>query len=139
MPVSIKVKPDMRQIRAKFRHMTDEMNKPQAAMKVIGFRGFKDITEHFNKSEGLTGEWDELKRPRKRGGSKPLMDTGRLRMTFSFRYMRRAVELIKDVSYAKYHEYGTKHIPKREFMWVSAAARKSMLKLLMSSIMRSYK
>ena len=141
MPVSIKVKPDMRLVRAKFKHMTDEMNNPQTAMKSIGLRGFKDITDHFNRSESPSGKWKPLKSRK----GKPLMDTGRLRMAFSFRYMKRAVELIKDVKYAIYHNKSKSNqgiapnIPKREFMWISEPVKKTMTKILLSSIMRSYK
>jgi len=134
MPASVEFK-NLNTVIKRFDNVVSALKNPDLALKDIGARGFKDITEHFNKSEGSTKEWDKLEYRK----GKPLMDTGRLRNRMSFKYNRTSVELIKDISYAAYHQYGTKHIPKRDFMWISKKARDAMNKIFMNFIMRSYK
>lgn len=82
----------------------------------------KLIDDSFYKSmDPNTGAaWEPLAEStierRRKGSSKPLVDTGRLRSSIATKAGDRSILYGTNVSYAGPHQYGTKRIPRRRFM-----------------------
>lgn len=88
---------------------------------------YKDVIKHFEQEKAPDGKWKRFKwpdgkrrntRPTKRGGSKVLQDTGRLKGSIVPFVSKDAAGARTNVEYAAYHNDGTKTIPKREFAYV---------------------
>ena len=114
--------------------------------------GFQDVVDHFKNEEGPTGKWSKrakstqdryarinagLQNPPAgtaraafNPSNKLLQLTGTLRQSISpqqgkaKKRSKGMVELFTEVSYASAHEYGTKNIPQRSFMWLSKSTKK---------------
>jgi phage gpG-like protein len=102
----------------------------------IAVHVFQDLIDHFKKEEGPQGKWkpwskiyrEHMQRIGK-GGNNILQDTGRLRggiQATNYQARRDGVSWYNRVPYAAAHEYGTKRLPKRPFMWLSKAAMKKI-------------
>lgn len=86
---------------------------PDRALRAIGARHLRWINENFVE-EGAERRWKPLARStvagRRRGSSKILQDTGRLRMSFNafgFRTSGRHVDVGTESRIAKIHHFGT--------------------------------
>ena len=106
------------------------LTNPKVAMDIVGAKGFKDVMQHFRDEAGPSRKWTPLKRQRKRGGSKVLQDTGRLRQSTRFKTVGNVANIFNNVKYAGIHNFGGKKIPQRKFMWISKGAVTSMIKTL---------
>lgn len=85
------------------------------------------VSQLFEQDSGPDGPWKPLKKGRRRGGSKILQDTGRLKGSIVPFSGRDYAGVGTDLDYAPYHNYGTKHIPQREFMWLDGTAEERIM------------
>ena len=136
MPVTLKVQG----LKIAKRHMQSllrEVKSSPNSMRKIGLLGVRDVTDHFNKSQGPNGNWLDLKH---RSG-KPLLLTGMLRSRTRFKVQGNNVLLFNNTKYGKYHQFGASKIflPQRKWMWVSELARHRMTKTYLKILMESYK
>lgn len=111
MSVGIDIALDSADARRKIRRVLKEMDA-RRLLKLIGLRQLKWINDNFVRSGALQRPpWRPLSpntvAGRRRGSSRPLMDTGRLRQSFVHHVVgRQMVEVGTDVQYAEYHEHG---------------------------------
>ena len=78
--------------------------------------------DHFNKERGPQRAWTPLKY---RVG-KILQDTGRLRLSIFSRNTKDTAKVASNLKYAPTHNYGTKNVPMRKFMWLSRDMKKRL-------------
>lgn len=100
------------------------------ALQVCSYLIQNDTRERFRKGEDPDGrKWAPLKKkpriPKGRGVDQPLWATGRLVASTGAAAPEHVEELSRDslvigtnLSYAAYHQYGTRHIPARPFMGI---------------------
>ncbi len=84
------------------------------------------------------GSWPPLKRPSKRRGgasAKPLRDTDRLMASITGQVQGNTASVGTNVSYAPFHQFGTKYIPPRRFLGVSAKTRTRIEGLVVKAVM----
>lgn len=103
-------------------------NAQKKFFKLASTAIYKDVIGHFEKEVGPGREkWKRFKwpdgkarntRPTKRGGTKLLQDTGRLKGSIVPFVEKDSAGARTNVDYAIYHNDGTKKIPKREFAYV---------------------
>lgn len=131
-------------VKKRFKEMQDKSKNPRHAMDVIGAKAFKDVINSFAIEENEDGQaWAKFKdpktgkrisrRPTKRGGTKLLQDTGRLRNSIRWAANNLEARVFTKVKYAGYHEYG-KNAMHRSFMWVNARLRLQFMKDLLDFI-----
>lgn len=98
-------------------------------LQAVGNRQLRWIDKNF-RAGGIERRWPPLSprtiARRRLGSSRPLMDTGRLRMSFTRRphrpsdaiFTRRGttVTIGTNVEYAVYHEEGRGHLPQRKML-----------------------
>lgn len=111
-------------------------------MDVIAQKGYTKVIEHFAKEEGPNGKWGKWRktlpngsvriyneRPTKRGGTKLLQDTGRLRESIVARGYKKSAEIFAEPSnyagtnYSSWLDKGTKKMIARKFMWLRSEDR----------------
>jgi phage gpG-like protein len=99
---------------------------------VIASMAYKDVIQHFDNTVGRSGIWQPLAastiRQRRRGSSKPLQDTGVMKGSIRPIGLKTRAEVFTNIDYAKYHDLGTRNIPRREFMWLSGGAKERIRK-----------
>jgi len=112
----------MDKIEERTRNLTPVMQR--AAAILAG-----DSMRHFNRQEGSVGKWTPLKNKTKKwkskiGKTQPLVLSGRMRQSNipswgkKFAALETSLLIENKTSYAPYHHYGTKDLPKREWIWV---------------------
>lgn len=110
--------------------MAERGIRPKAFQIFLGGKGYKQIIENFRKELDDNGKrWERLKTPRKRGGSKVLQDTGRLRSSIKWRpFGSGDVMLWSNLKYAAAHNFGypPNNLPPRKFMHVPDEFAKKM-------------
>jgi phage gpG-like protein len=93
----------------------------------IASEAFKDVMDHFENTSGRSGKWQPLApstiRGRRKGSSKPLQDTGRMRGSIKPQGFKDRAEVFTNVEYAPFHDKGTRTIPRREFLWLSSKTK----------------
>lgn len=117
---------------------------PRPILKaVFTTRGFSDVISHFTEEKGPKGHWVALSEAtrKKRGDSaKMLQDTGNLRRNFSPSNIKNAgtngIVFFNPTPYGGMHDRGFKHVPQREFMWLSDDAQEDMLKLILDLVVK---
>ena len=79
--------------------------------------------------QGFDGtRWKKLKKPKK--VSKPLLvNTGKLKNSFTTRRKTKSVTIYSKVPYAVYHNEGTGKIPKRQMIGVTDKLKKDITKI----------
>lgn len=118
-------------VKKRFKQMQERSKMPKHAMDLIGAKAWKDVLNSFTVEQDEDGKkWKSLKYRK----GQPLRDTGRLRNSIRWAANKDEARIFTKVKYAKYHEYGTKNIPQRSFMWVSAKLRLTFLKTLLNYI-----
>jgi len=109
-------------VRRRLDRMAKRGLQPKDFQMFLGGKGFKEIMTNFQKEVGPSNKrWDRLKSPRKRGGSKVLQDTGRLRNSVKWRPIGNSdVMLWSNLKYAAAHNFGypPHNLPQRKFMYV---------------------
>ena len=100
----------------KLRRQLEEISSPrfrQAALESLAEEARTQIVMGFRDSRSPYGEpWAPLE---SREG-KPLLDTGRLRNSLMPRAVGTSLRIDANVAYAAAHQYGTKTIPRRQFL-----------------------
>jgi phage gpG-like protein len=86
------------------------------------------IDDAFDQSRSPMGQpWAPLKpatiKRRRKGSSKPLVDTGRLRNSVAVRAKPRSIEFGSNVSYAAPQQFGTSAIPGRAFLPITPSGQ----------------
>jgi len=90
--------------------MLDELGQDEVAR----------VVQRFEQSRSPDGTaWQALKRPRPRGGDRPLQDTGVLMGSITAQVHGNTLQIGTATNYAHYHQFGTQHIPARQFLGVS--------------------
>lgn len=90
--------------------MLDELGQDEVAR----------VVQRFEQSRSPDGTaWQALKRPRPRGGDRPLQDTGVLMGSITAQVHGNTLQIGTATDYAHYHQFGTLHIPARPFLGVS--------------------
>lgn len=80
---------------------------PRELTAVIGQMIIGDVRRRFQTSTDPQGRpWKPLKRPRKRGGNKPLLDTGMLRNSITSVPTATGVIVGSNLIYAAIHQFG---------------------------------
>jgi len=103
-------------MQAKSKNLTPIMQRAATIMQA-------DVFRHFSSEEGEKGSWKPLKPATKKwkathGWSKPLQNTGRLRMSNYPSAGKDYAQIRNEVDYAKVHQFGSELIPQRDFLWV---------------------
>lgn len=94
----------------KLEPLLDELGQDEVARVLMRF-------EHGEAPDGTA--WQALKRPRPRGGDRPLQDTGVLMGSITAQAHGNILQIGTATDYAHYHQFGTQHIPARPFLGVS--------------------
>lgn len=90
--------------------MLDELGQDEVAR----------VVQRFEQSRSPDGTaWQALKRPRPRGGDRPLQDTGVLMGSITAQVHGNTLQIGTATDYAHYHQFGTQHIPARPFLGVT--------------------
>lgn len=90
--------------------MLDELGRDEVAR----------VVQRFEQSRSPDGTaWQALKRPRPRGGDRPLQDTGVLMGSITAQAHGNILQIGTATDYAHYHQFGTQHIPARPFLGVT--------------------
>ena len=90
--------------------MLDELGQDEVAR----------VVQRFEQSRSPDGTaWQALKRPRPRGGDRPLQDTGVLMGSITAQAHGNILQIGTATDYAHYHQFGTQHIPARPFLGVT--------------------
>lgn len=122
--------------------LADRLRNNQSLWNVIGQKLHSNIVrDHFNKEENRNGDkwprWSKngktySSRPWGRGGNQMLRDNGTMRNGIYFKSGGNSADIVSPVSYSKFHHTGTRHMPKREFMFI----RKDEIGKLVSYMIR---
>ena len=117
-------------VKQKFENIVKNLKDSTPVMKEIALKGYKQVIENFDNEKDDKGKsWQKwLKngkrvshRPTKRGGTKLLQDSGRLRNATTFLGTKRQAIIKNSVGYAGVHNRGapSKNIVQRKFLWIS--------------------
>jgi phage gpG-like protein len=122
----------------RFLGLEKDLKNPSNAMNRIAIISWKNVLSHFDTEIDSKGNpWPKWKkrtatgiervssRPTKRGGTKLLQDTGRLRNSILYRAARKTASVFIKLKYASVHNFGSKNknIDKREYMYLDKATR----------------
>lgn len=115
--------------------------KDKQVVAIMSAVVFRDIMQHFDRSEGPDGKWKAWSSSYRRKmweagklGNKILIDSGRLRNSFTMANYRIGGDgiswynnaKVKGFGYAALHNEGGKYHPQRQFMWLSDGAMESI-------------
>lgn len=82
--------------------------------EVCGAAALKLVADEFRRGVDPYGTpWEPIVRHRRRGGKKPLLDTGRLRASFAVQVVDGGFRMDATASYAPYHQYGARPARRR--------------------------
>ena len=144
--IEVKIlKEKQKRIINKLKTISKKVENPRALYARWGVQGLRWIDENFKRQGELLaeGKWKDIspvtKARRRKGkreghgrfGDKILMDTGRLKQSFTTRFSYRGVYLGTETEYASTHEYGYKNIPKRRIL--PQQKDKTMMKILLKT------
>lgn len=91
----------------------------------VGQGVVKQIRDDFNLSQDPYGnKWQALKYPRRaprNTDNKPLVDSGKLRDSYSYRKIKMGLTIATQVKYAQYHQFGTARMVARKMLPDSVA------------------
>lgn len=83
----------------------------------VAVNHFKDSFRNQGFDDMHVEPWKQRKNKDKRKGKRAiLINTGRLRRSFSVSYSTQKITVINDTPYSTYHNYGTNKLPQRRFM-----------------------
>lgn len=95
----------------------------------IGELVVSSVQRNFHQS-GRPTKWKRVQRRRKRGGNKPLVDTGRLANSITYESSPHGVDVGTNVVYAATHNFGRGPIPQREFLLLQRSDERGILKIV---------
>jgi len=129
--------------RKKTNKMVKRMKDESKLHKINTLHAMRDIDDHFKKEEGPNNKkwvkWSKKtdkgrkffsSRPTRRGGTKLLQDTGRLKGSFVSVQIKNGTMILNNVKYASFHQTGTSKMPRRKFLYLSPKARSTIVKRL---------
>lgn len=139
--MSATIQMEMAALNRRLEKMRQRAAQPGGMMAKISVLMHKDVMDHFKKTMGDKKKWDKLSpitiSMRRKGSSKPLQDTGRLRASIRPSATRTKAVVGTNLVYARIHNEGGRsgrgksvNIPQRKFMWLSKSARKLFTKML---------
>lgn len=86
-------------------------------MNQIGVVEVARVKKNFSLARSAEGkQWKPLKKKRKDGSDRPLLDKGYLVGSINYRIKGNKLEIGSNMHYAPYHQLGTKRIPKRPYL-----------------------
>ncbi len=111
------------------KQLYDRTGNLRPALAEVGNVFKNAIGDSFERGSSPFGQvWAPLKRPRKSGGNKVLVDSGQLSSRWSVRVDADSVEVGTNLPYAPIHQYGSKKskgrgggIPAREYLPVDSS------------------
>jgi len=117
-----------------FQNMASTKYK-RKAMHGISIIMKNNILQHFRDEKGsdnrkwqpLSPRYAEWKR-KKFGNKTILRRRGKLYKSFQSSHSSKYAKVSTKIPYAKYHQYGTKRIPKRDFMYIDKKGIEDILK-----------
>jgi len=116
--------------------------KPREAMKEVSILMQRNVFEHFDKSEGADGKkWADLKpatweQKLKKGKTNILINSGNLRRGNMPKSTDTAAIVEQQFNYGAVHQYGTKNVPARPFLWLSKNALNGIVKYMAAYLVR---
>lgn len=134
-----------------FKVVSDGAKNPKPYLRAaFATRGFSDVIQHFDDAKGPKGSWVPLKeatiarrrKGRGAGSARPLQDTGNLRRNFLPTNIddqgQNAIVFFNPTPYAAAHDEGSskRHLPQREFMYLSDKATEDMLDIVMDLVVK---
>ena len=149
----IKIKYDFKKVNKKLKKTLKILSGSTPANLGLAHRIHKDVINHFDKEMGSKGPMKPLKestiKRRRTRKDKPikstkiLQDSGDYRARMKVRANKKAAFVFAGVNYAKYHEMGTKYLPKgkgkRDVFWLSKEKLKKLKKIITDRIMKIWR
>ena len=141
----INIKFLVNEVKEKFKKMVINCTNLKPVMNLIAVKAYKEVIDHFDSEMGTDGKWPTWRRkqsdgtyryyssrPTKRGGNKLLQDTGMLRNSLRFKGFEKEAQVYDGSKngYGKYHQFGTKNMPKRDFLWVTTENEEEYAKMI---------
>ena len=117
---------EMQQLKERLQKMRNNLTNPSPTMSKVAMLMYKDVLDHFGKTQGDKGSWTPLKYRK----GKPLQDTGRLRLSIRPDNTKDTASVGSDLDYAATHNYGRDNIPQRKFLWISKEMREQITKII---------
>jgi phage gpG-like protein len=131
-------------------HLVDYVERPYRTLKQASVMMHTDVMDHFRKELGPDGNWVRFLNRKgqrvserqsyykgvKRGGTKLLQDTGRLRASLSEISDNTSAVVGTNLIYAPTHQYGDPHrnIVERPFCWLSEQMAKRILDVFVADM-----
>ena len=148
--IGIKIEKD--EVTAAMKRVSDTLTGPKRIQlfKTLSAIMFADVIDHFSREQSPDGKWERWKdpktgnrigrRPTKRGGSKMLLDTGRLRGSLKPGHDQNEANVHTDVEYGPVQNFGSlkKDHPSREFMWLSDKAQDRIVQAVGEEVERAW-
>ena len=136
----------LKEVFEKTRKINNRARKLNTPMSIIAAKAYKEVMNNFREQKSPTGIWEKWlfqgkrvsTRPTKRGGTKLLQDTGRLRGSIRFSAGVTSAKIYTNVKYAGVHQYGSakKNIVARPFLKVSLKKIKEFSRFLERYLIR---
>ena len=123
------VEVEMDALKKKLQKMRDNLSNPSPTMQKVSLLMYKDSLDHFAKQTSDTGAWTPIQYRKGR----ILQDTGALRNSLQASNTKDSAVVSagnSSVDYAGYHQYGTKNIPQRKFLWISQTLRDAITRMV---------
>ena len=107
-----------KQVKIKLSKISKGITNPRPLLKRIGVLILNEVNKNFVKGSNDGDTWTPLQPSTiaNKGSSKPLIDTGNLRASFTFQVNRSSVDIGSPVFYSEFHEFGTPSIPQRKIL-----------------------
>ena len=135
-------------LQKKLQDKTDQIQNLQPFWENVGMYVQKQtIKERFDKEQSPEGtKWKPLApatikhrlRRNKTGNIRILADTGELRRSVRYMALSNGVMIGSNLKYARVHQFGGRHIPKRPYLGVTLAEQKYITQMLSMYIRRHF-
>lgn len=114
------------QVKLKLSNIKKGISNPKPLLKRIGVLILNEVNKNFVRGSNDGNAWtpNAPATIARKGSSKPLIDTGNLRASFTYQVKRNSVEIGSPVFYSEFHEFGTSTIPQRKMLPKDSKASK---------------
>ena len=115
-----------KQAKIKLDKIAKGIRNPRPLLKQIGVLILNEVNKNFVRGSNDGDAWtpNAPATIARKGSSKPLIDTGNLRASFTFQVKRNSVEIGSPLFYSEFHEFGTSTIPQRKMLPKDSKASK---------------
>tara|TARA_Y100000004_G_scaffold70614_1_gene79425 strand:+ start:1379 stop:1816 length:438 start_codon:yes stop_codon:yes gene_type:complete len=117
-----------KQVIQKIKVVNNGIKNPKVALKRIGIKILNEVNKNFQRggNDGVAWEANAPATIARKGSSRPLIDTGNLRGSFTFQVRNNnQVQIGSPVFYSEFHEFGVAgKIPQRKMLPKDASAAK---------------